>query len=135
MKTMVAVYGSLLSGLGNHGFLSGGSSILVGEGRANGLDLYPYAGTSFPAACLAEDDRSIKVEVYNVDDRTMASLDMLEGFPAFYNRRLTTVRLEDGSKVQAWVYFLKEDSASRGGQLKRIEHGDWRRYRMEVRYE
>lgn len=135
MKNMVAVYGSLLSGLGNHGFLSGGSSILVGEGRAFGLDLYPYAGTAFPAACLAEEDRSIKVEVYNVDGRTMANLDMLEGFPAFYNRRITTVLLEDGSKVQAWVYFLKEVSASRDGELKRIEHGDWRRYRTEVRYE
>ena len=95
-KARVAVYGSLLSGLGNHGLLE--EATLLGEGKTEPVfsmyDLGYYPG-------ITENGKTpIKIEVYEVDDTTFGRLDMLEGYPSFYNRKL--IPTQHGV---SWIYF------------------------------
>ena len=79
---LVAVYGSLKQGFGNHRFLVGSNYIgdTLTEAR---YTMYSLGG--FPAV-VPIGDTSIMIEVYDVDDETLRRLDMLEGHPDFYHR-------------------------------------------------
>lgn len=96
---LVAVYGSLRKGKGNHVIL--GDSTYLGTERIKGFDMfslgaYPYV--------MPESDNSIVVEVYEVDsDSTGKSLDRLEGYPSYYDRKL--IQTTHG---EAWIYFINE---------------------------
>lgn len=49
-------------------------------------------------------------EIYEVDDKMLENLDVLEEHPAFYIREKRSFRLvanNDSSEVVAWVYLLK----------------------------
>jgi len=83
----------------------------------------------YPAAVPAEDDSTVSGEVYTLTDPVpvLAALDELEGFRpneperSLYQRVLTEVTLEDGSRQQAWVYFYNAPL----GRAQRIESGDY----------
>lgn len=93
--SLVAVYGSLKAGFGNHRVL--GDSELVGPQRLSGWDMYSMG--SFPAIVPGEGD--ISVEIYKVGSDSIAgNLDMLEGYPSFYNR----IEVETGFGL-AWIYY------------------------------
>lgn len=98
----VFVYGTLKNGYGNNRILRnakffGKTSI---KGNHKIVDLGP-----FPAVVEEEDDNAEKVvigEVFQIpDEDTMESLDMLEGYPDFYNRKI--VETEYGP---CWMYFM-----------------------------
>lgn len=98
--TRVAVYGTLKQGHGNHRLLEHVERQAVGH--VSGHRLF-QSGIPF----LIADETSeydVLVEVYDVDDTTLASLDMLEGHPSAYCRRELNVHLEDGTDTEAWVY-------------------------------
>ena len=64
-----------------------------------------------------------------MSEETFARLDRLEGFPNLYGRERIPVLLEDGTRVEAWVYVMRrlpERSVV-------IEGGDWRAYRRRFR--
>ena len=113
MSELVAVYGSLREGFGNHRLLEGRThhSTEVLEGSFTMLDL-----GAFPAVVL-EGDSNITIEVYEVDEITFANLDMLEGYPSFYNRKLV-----ETSEGMAWMYYLecKDEWTS-----TYVPSGDW----------
>jgi gamma-glutamylcyclotransferase (GGCT)/AIG2-like uncharacterized protein YtfP len=72
----------------------------------------------FPGLLKEGTPTEITVEVYEVtSDRIAGSLDMLEGYPSFYDRELTT--LVDGR--ECWVYFLGD----RYNSYPVIDSGDW----------
>ena len=110
----VAVYGSLKKGFGNH-------SLLLGSQYLGTTDTYPewnmYSLGGFPAITY-DGDTPICVEVYKVDDETMNDLDMLEGYPNFYNRRVI-----DTKYGKAWIYYIQD--AHSVNQYERLEHGVW----------
>jgi gamma-glutamylcyclotransferase (GGCT)/AIG2-like uncharacterized protein YtfP len=133
-ERLVLVYGSLLSGLGNHPRLSqrgglaaslaGRATTYVGEYRL--LDL-----GYFPGMIPDEDGNRVAVtgEVYWLDDRALRACDRLEGTPTFYRRTVTSVRLDAGlakprpATVETYVY--------QGGHRGRLSHtpvpsGCWR---------
>ena len=118
MKTndIVAVYGSLRKGLGNHRLLSTSESL--GTHVVN----IPFKMVSlggFPALVPQDDSHEITVELYTSDDPDVySSLDMLEGYPSFYNRKKIAV---DGKP--AWVYFIESHEYVRGRDV--VESGDW----------
>lgn len=111
----VAVYGSLLSGMHNAGYLK--HSTLVGEctftGKMYDLQAYP--------ACTNHGDGQIKAELYEVDDGCLRRLDALEGHPRFYQREKLETTLGP-----AWVYLMQADGWLLDAPV--VKSGDWRNY-------
>jgi gamma-glutamylcyclotransferase (GGCT)/AIG2-like uncharacterized protein YtfP len=126
MKHKVAVYGSLLSGFGNHQLLS--TSKYLGITVVEGYDMYSLS--AFPAVTPSPGGR-IVAEVYEIDEGTLARLDRLESYPRFYNRMKTPVKTTD-YKGDAWIYFI-DDLTSRsqvhGMHMPYVETGSWREYK------
>jgi len=109
----VFVYGTLLAGESNHGWLEGAS--LLGEWTTLPLfrlvDLGPYPVLS-PGGRTA-----VRGQVYRISRLMLQSLDVLEGCPSEYRRRLI-----DTPWGRAWVYLRARAPAGRA-----LHHGDWRR--------
>ena len=112
----VAVYGSLKQGFGNHGRLSRGNSEFVKQVTVD-LPFYMVSLGAFPALIPSEENHSINVELYKVDDRTFRDLDCLEGYPSFYDRKLVNINNED-----YYIYFLHNN---RGYDV--VEDGNWKK--------
>jgi gamma-glutamylaminecyclotransferase len=113
----VAVYGTLRRGFGNHRLLA--HSKFLGQTKTEPVftmygHLVPWLSNNGTT--------SIVVEVYEVDQTTMESLDWLEGYPHFYDRKLI-----DTEFGEAWIYFI--DNRDSGAI---IESGDWAEYRRSV---
>lgn len=123
-NNLVAVYGSLRKGLGNHGVL--GDSEYMFNGVTKGT-MYDYSGGGFPAVTL-RGDTSLVVEVYRVPDEDTADrLDWLEGYPNFYNRTQVDITDADGTFIcEAWLYHIEDDMS----HLPLVEGGDWKEYKL-----
>jgi len=87
-KHLVAVYGSLRKGLGNHHVIKDGE--LLGEFKTKPeYSLYSLGG--FPGL-KQEGETSVVMEVYKVDDSTLKRVNRLEGYDpnsednSFYDR-------------------------------------------------
>ena len=87
----------------------------------------------YPAAVPAEDqDARVRGEVYQMTDPAVVLrvLDEIEGYSpvepdtSLYTRRVTPVRLDDGSVVDAWAYFYNAPL----GRAERIPSGDYLEY-------
>jgi gamma-glutamylaminecyclotransferase len=118
---LVSVYGSLLSGLGNHRVL--GNSKFIGAGKTKELlTLVEYCG-GFPSLDKSLATHQVVVETYEVTNSDTAShLDSLEGYPSFYNRSIVDIELDNGTVVQSWIYDINNSSES----LPIVDSGDWR---------
>lgn len=125
------VYGSLKRGQGNHAhFLPEAEAEYVGRaivrGRAQMLDL-----GAFPALALGVgmEETAVLCEAYSVTEDVALSIDVLEGYPAFYNRSNAKgdVYRPDGSapfEAEARLYHVPAKEAS--NVLKAVapnEHG------------
>jgi len=126
---LVAVYGSLLSGLGNHRVLARHGAELVAKGRTfERLEMASFG--SFPAVRKTAEGSGCpaRVEVYSVTDEGRDALDRLEGHPRFYRRSLVRVATADGQTLTAWCYLCADGGtwSSMAGEL--ITDGDWRGY-------
>lgn len=122
MINFVAVYGSLRKDMYNHPVMKQAGAEFQGMGRIRGTlradprDTYPFLtlGTIDP------DNDTTVVEVYTVPDEGMEVLDILEGYPRYYNRTQVDVGGEGGVWAHVWVYHL-EDAAGRTPVLD----GNW----------
>lgn len=124
MQKLVAVYGSLLKGLGNHRLIE--KSKLVGTGKVHApFKMYSLGG--FPAIVPSEEvDIEVVTEVYSVDTGTFERLDALEGYPSFYDRKVVPVKLDDTDEiVECWIYFQHEEPSYSYGL---VEDNDWYKY-------
>lgn len=82
----------------------------------------------YPAAVPTPDSR-VTGEVYELTDpfAALRALDELEGYrpgdpeTSLYTRTRTPVALEDGTTVEAWVYYYNAPL----GRAERIESGDY----------
>lgn len=116
-SNLVAVYGSLRKGLGNHRLLQDLEPVSVET--LSGFDMYSMG--SFP--CVYHGDGDITVEVYEVSkERLLGPLDSLEGHPGFYRREPV-----ETSQGLAWLYVMVS------GQYKipanQVHNGDWYEFR------
>lgn len=115
----VGVYGTLKSGFSNHSLL--GDSPLVDEGWVMGISLYDLG--PFPGATRSDSEQPVFVEVYAVDDDTLAALDHLEGYnpdsphSSLYVRQ--QMQLEAGPSC--WIYLYNKPI---DGYL-RLDDGIW----------
>ena len=92
-SNLVFVYGTLKKGFGNNGLLR--DAEFIGESLVDNMTLYDMG---FPVA-VDRDGEKIKGEVFRITDE-LQSLDYLEGYPDFYDRKLV-----DTKHGQAWIYF------------------------------
>ena len=70
----------------------------------------------------AEGTTAIHGEVFEVDSATLESIDQLEGHPTWYQREMISVRPDDNTEVEAWIYLMPK------GQYPTaplIESGNW----------
>src|SRR4051794_23301972 len=112
---VVFVYGAFLPGEPTHA--------LVATARPLGPARTPpsYELIDFGAApgMIAGGRTAVTGECYAVDRATLAALDVDQGHPILYKRRVIT--LEDGR--EAFAYLLDADQAR---ARRRIRSGDWR---------
>ncbi len=123
---LVAVYGSLRQGLGNHRVIGMANGELVDTGKT--VENYNmYSLGAFPSVSLAHSSHGTQlvVEVYRTDEEGLTGpLDGLEGYPHFYNRTQVDVVLDDsGEVVSAWVYHIDEI------KNEPVLDGDWFKYK------
>lgn len=99
----IFVYGTLKRGQWNHEwFLSG--AIFLGAGQTK----QPFAmhdAYGFPTVAESPRIYPIRGEAFAVTDAELAALDRLEQHPRFYTRRQTRIVLDDGQRLDAWLYF------------------------------
>jgi gamma-glutamylcyclotransferase (GGCT)/AIG2-like uncharacterized protein YtfP len=109
---LIFTYGTLRHGEGNwHRLLN---KAPISTEVLKGFDMYTHG--AFPYAVRGSG--TIVAELYEVDDKTFARLDHLEGYPVHYDRML--VKTEDGR--EAWIYFSQRESVK---DLHPIKSGDW----------
>ena len=112
---LVFTYGTLRRGEPNHPLLA--RARFLGEAATLPhfalVDLGPFP------AMIAGGQTAVIGEVYAVDERTLARLDILEGHPRFYQRR--RIHLASGQEVEA---YLMEPALVAG--RPRIPSGNWR---------
>lgn len=111
LKTLVFVYGSLKKNYPNHYLLETSDKV---SDFVTPPDYTMYSLGGFPAI-VKGGDTPITGEVYSVDDKTFARLDVLEGYPHFYNRE--KINTDHG---EAWIYFLEDHYGD-----KVVENGIW----------
>lgn len=98
MIRYVTVYGTLKNGHGNHGLLNGSNFIgnTIVEGKMFSLGGFPGVRLDEPGTFHAE--------VYEVDEETLAKLDILEGVPHLYTREIVIVTTHDGCILNSYIY-------------------------------
>ena len=114
----IFVYGTLLSGEGNHRHLRGARPLAVRrtEPRYTLVSLGPYP------ALLNGGTTSVTGEVYDIDGDLLSALDRFEGVPRLYRR--TQIRLLGGESVAGYLL-----ARPRPKSYPVIASGDWREYR------
>jgi len=120
-RHLVFVYGSLLSGLGNHDQISDGE--LVGTGTIDGEYKMINLG-AFPAVYRAAGGGPVVGEVYAVSDATRRRLDRLEGNGRFYTREQVAANVPTGTTATVWVYLINNNRHF--ADASRVENNDWR---------
>ena len=114
----VFVYGSLLSGLGNHEVMQRAEGYYLGKGKLRGFTMHDLG--AFPAIRPVPGLSPIIGELYEVDDEGLRRLDRLEGHPTFYRRYQRTI-VTDAGTARAWVYVLANPT-----DRPMVRSGDWR---------
>ncbi len=103
---IVAVYGTLKHGFGNHRIMQEAGGEFIGNARS--VDQFPLVVSGLPYLL---DKRGaghrVCVELYRVASAEgWYGLDCLEGHPNFYCRRVEKFETDTGEVIEAWVYFL-----------------------------
>lgn len=124
-KTIVAVYGSLRQGLGNHRLLENDGVNFLGNGEtlsnATMISMGAFPAITQPSA--EGGNYPIRVEVYEVDEPTFQSLERLEGYPTFYDREEVQVVMSDKTTIKANIYFIARCDERNVSNI--LDHGDW----------
>ena len=111
---LVFVYGTLLKGLSNHGYLA--NAQYLGKKIVHGLKMYNLG--PFPACVKSGNNHDfVHGELYQVDDATLNMLDRLEGHPHMYQR----IKLYFPNET--WTYVMDIDKV---GDKPLVKGGDWR---------
>jgi len=104
----VAVYGTLRYGFGNHGLIK--DSDFLGYGWTKNKMRLCVQGLPYMIRGKHKDGTNVEVEVYSVDEQTLANLDALEGHPGFYRRDKIGINLDRSDSttgvINAYVYMV-----------------------------
>ena len=118
----VFVYGSLLSGMGNHSLLAESKKLGISK-SPRGFKMLDLGW--FPGAIRSNDETSIYGEVYEVDDITLNRLDRLEGYNSGNPESGLYNRIEIDTKFGKALIYIYNNYYNRG---KIVENGDWKKH-------
>lgn len=130
-KHLVFVYGTLKKGFYNNPYLV--YAKYLGEFETSEANYRMIDLGSFPGVVKMSGDETegyIAGELYEVDDNTLKSLDVLEGNGQLYNRALVDIADSDGP-IQAWMYMLLTQMLSDDLGFRVHYNPDKRLYRWE----
>lgn len=126
----VLVYGTLKKGHSNHVLLEQSDAQFIGYDSVTG----PYQLWDLGAIPAVMDepnnDAHIRGELWALGPEGLASLDMLEGHPDFYQRRKLVT---DVHERRAWMYFLNSDGWL-GARAEKRGGGMWHASKDEVKF-
>lgn len=123
-SNLVAVYGTLRKGGSNHSVL--GASKFIGQGKT--VNKYQMSANGIPFVHPDIPLHNAVVEVYDVTDEQLPRVDRLEGYNpenhegSWYKRVPIPIRLDDGKKVTASIYFNDQIGSTI------VESGDFNDY-------
>lgn len=123
----IAVYGSLKKGMHNHSLLENdGAQFLGVEDLTVPFKMIPYS--SFPALIPNAQNTTVQMEIYDVNDSVYHFVEILEGYPHFYDKATTT--LSNGDSVE---FYIIPDTSQRLQQQYINEPGiyNWNDYVAE----
>ncbi|CAG0914111.1 unnamed protein product [Notodromas monacha] len=109
----VFVYGTLKTGEPNHHWMTNdkeGLCVFVKGGKTK---------TSFPLIIASKynipflldvpgNGHRVRGEIYEIDQKRLKYLDILEDYPVFYSRREELIDSDDGVARKCWTYFLSK---------------------------
>lgn len=104
---LIAVYGTLRKGYGNHSYLGGAK--FIGSGKT--FDKYRMTSSGIPFLLQGKNAKganNVRVEVYSVSEYQLKSIDRLEGHPTWYKREKIGVRLDNGIIIGAETYIIND---------------------------
>ncbi|CAH0551997.1 unnamed protein product [Brassicogethes aeneus] len=114
----VFVYGTLKTGEPNHNWFTkdeeGYHKFLFKAKTVAKLPLIIATKYNIPFLLYSPGNgHNVVGEVYEVDDKVLANLDILEEHPDYYIRELNEVQRLDGDKevVKVWIYVIKNFKA------------------------
>lgn len=120
MSQQVFVYGTLMKGFSLHDRLRNGT--YLGKAMLEGYEMYAIAGGGY--AAIVPGQGTVCGEVYEVDESTLYTLDLVEGEGYLFKKEWETVVMEDGRKTRLWVYvYLRPVTEVH----RRIPSGDWKK--------
>jgi gamma-glutamylcyclotransferase (GGCT)/AIG2-like uncharacterized protein YtfP len=119
MSQRVFVYGTLMKGFPLHHRLRNG--MYLGQATLEGYEMYAVGGGGYPA--IVPGTGTVHGELYEVDEGTLYSLDLVEGEGYLFRKEWVEVVKEDGRKTRAWVYVYLRPLT---GENRRIPSGDWK---------
>ena len=98
------VYGTLKRNFHNHYLLE--KAEYLGTGHTK----YKFAlyVNGIPFVIKTEQVSQIHGELYEINDKTLKQLDMLEGHPDWYFREQIDIVSASGQTINAWLYFYPE---------------------------
>ena len=118
VANIVAVYGSLRKGFGNHDNFLGKHQCIGQEFTEDKFRMYSLG--SFPCIKPDAEGYPVMVELYLIDNHLdLPRLDRLEGVPHLYKRGII-----DTSKGLAYIYYMDSEGRPDWNQGE-ITSGDW----------
>ena len=119
------VYGTLLSGLENHFYITGSKFI----GKAKTIDKYSLYHLDYPKATQKQNQIEIIGEVYLIEDiETLQRIDELEEHPTVYLRTSCKVILNESNEIiNAQIYFNDNFDIKHKNCIN-IANGDFREF-------
>ena len=100
------VYGTLRTGWGNNRLFQNEHCEFVGAGRTK--EVFTLRASGIPFVNRDDPRHQVVGEVWSVKGRWVPQVDQLESHPRWYKRELTTIILDEGREVEAWLYFNPE---------------------------
>ncbi len=120
----VFVYGTLKSGYGNNTLLTSQDARLVGPAFVSGrmYNLGAFPGARFN---MHDDNSDLRGEVWEIDEKGLAALDVLEGVKhGLYSRKRVDATVY-GETDSVWAYEISQRLLDNAGLNKRIKAGTW----------
>ena len=123
---IIATYGSLRKSHGNWRYILNCDPIKT---EVVEIPFRMISLGSFPGLIPSDELNKITIELYNVDPKTYARVEMLEGWPSFYQKALIPT-----SMGEVEVYVLESPRYQSG--YDSVESGDWNEfYKRRYSYE
>jgi gamma-glutamylcyclotransferase (GGCT)/AIG2-like uncharacterized protein YtfP len=110
------VYGTLLSGFGNHRLLAGNRCALLGSATVKGFELhgFPIPCAQFSSLSQAEVVGELYAFPAEEYQDILKVVDRLESEGNWYSRLRVTVQ-HAGQSVEAWMYVVAKEQQTSGG--------------------